>query len=106
MAREQFMRNCQLFESETAEAKLYNDNKGKEGKQTGDLPGNDEVDISGKIDKSDALGGGNCMPDFDVVVMGFSVTIPLMRVCPYLVMLGNFLMAVSMLIGIRIALRG
>ncbi len=106
IAREQYARNCKLFDDTSAESDLYNANKGKTGNQTGDLPGNETISLSGRIDTSDPLGGGGCIGDLNVTVWGQAVTLPLSNVCQYLAMLGNILVAVSMLMAARIVTRG
>lgn len=106
IASEQYARNCKLFDDESAESKLYNENKGKTGNQTGDLPGNETISITGRIDTSDAIGGGGCFGDLSVTVWGTSVSLPLSNLCQYLAMLGNILVAVSMLMAARIVTRG
>lgn len=106
IAKEQYARNCKLFDDTSAESDLYNANKGKTGNQTGDLPGNETISLSGRIDTSDPLGGGGCIGDLNVTVWGQAVTLPLSNVCQYLAMLGNILVAVSMLMAARIVTRG
>lgn len=106
IAREQYTRNCKLFDDKSPESDLYYANKGKEGNQTGDLPGNETISLQGRIDTSDALGGGSCFGDLGVTVWGTSVTLPLSSLCQYLAMLGNILVAVSMLMAARIVTRG
>ncbi len=106
MAREQHIRNCQIFEAQTDESKLYDANKGREGDQTKDLPGNDVFNLSGRIDTSDSLGGGRCMSDLNVTVAGSAQTIPMSGICPYLGIFGNILVAVSMLLAMRIVFKG
>ncbi|PUA99152.1 hypothetical protein C8C99_4033 [Acidovorax sp. 107] len=106
IARDQYKRSCQLMEKESAESQLYGSNKGKEGNQTGELPGNETISLSGRIDTSDALGGGSCFGNLNVTVWGQSVVLPLADLCQYLAMLGNILVAVSMLMAARIVTRG
>lgn len=106
MAREQHIRNCQIFEAQTDESKLYDANKGREGDQTKELPGNDVFNLSGRIDTSDSLGGGRCMADLNVTVAGSAQTIPMSGICPYLGIFGNILVAVSMLLAMRIVFKG
>jgi len=77
------------------------------GSVTGDLPGNSIISIGpGNFDQTDALGGGACIGDRSVFVFGAELTIPLSRVCPYLVILGNALLFVSFLLAGRIVVRG
>jgi len=106
MAREQHVRNCALFETKSPESELYESNKGKQGNQTEDLPGNELFNMSGRIDTSNALGGGSCITDLTIEVASSSITIPMSRVCPYLGMLGNVLVAVAMLLAMRILFKG
>jgi hypothetical protein len=106
IAREQYARNCKMFDDSSAESDLYNANKGKTGNQTGDLPGNETISLTGRIDTSDPLGGGGCIGDLSVTVWGQGVSLPLSNLCQYLAMLGNILVAVSMLMAARIVTRG
>ncbi|TWG38202.1 hypothetical protein ATF69_2144 [Acidovorax delafieldii] len=106
IAKEQYARNCKLFDDTSAESDLYNANKGKTGNQTGDLPGNETISLSGRIDTSDPLGGGGCIGDLSITVWGHGVSLPLSNLCQYLAMLGNILVAVSMLMAARIVTRG
>ena len=106
IAREQYARNCKLFDDKSAESDLYNANKGKTGNQTGDLPGNETIRLSGRIDTSDPLGGGGCIGDLSITVWGQGVSLPLSNLCQHLAMLGNILVAVSMLMAARIVTRG
>lgn len=106
MAQEQHRRACKMFDDKSAESDLYNANKGKEGNQTGGLPGNESISLQGRIDTSDALGGGSCFGDLNITVWNQAVTLPLSSVCQYLAMLGNILVAVSLLMAARIVTRG
>lgn len=106
IARDQYRRACQLMDKESAESQLYAANKGKEGNQTGSLPGNETISLQGRIDTSDALGGGSCFGDLNITVWNQAVTLPLSSLCQYLAMLGNILVAVSMLMAARIVTRG
>lgn len=106
IVRDQYKRSCELMQKESAESQLYGSHKGKEGNQTGDLPGNETISLSGRIDTSDPFGGGGCFGDLSVTVWGTSVSLPLSNLCQYLAMLGNILVAVSMLMAARIVTRG
>ncbi|MEF9964590.1 MAG: virulence factor TspB C-terminal domain-related protein [Comamonas sp.] len=106
MAREQHIRNCQLFETATQESQLYDSIKDLKGDQTGNLDGAQTIDIGSLINTSDALGGGSCISDINVTVMKSTISLPMSRVCPYMGMLGNILVAVSMLLAARIITRG
>ena len=106
MAREQHIRNCQLFETQTDESLLYDSVKNLKGDQTGKLEGNETVNIGSLINTSDALGGGSCITDLNITVWGSAISLPISQICPYLAMLGNVLVAVSMLLAARIITRG
>lgn len=107
IAREQHKRACKMFDDESPESKLYEDNKGKEGNQTGDLPGNETISLTGRINSSDALGAGSAgVSDLQVTVWGQSISLPFSQINPYLAHLGNVLLAVSFLIAVRIVARG
>lgn len=106
IVRDQYKRACELMEKESAESQLYATNKGKDGNQTGELPGNETISLSGRIDTSDALGGGSCFGDLNITVWREPVTLPLSSLCQYLAMLGNILVAVSLLMAARIVTRG
>lgn len=106
IAREQHRRNCVMFNDPSPESLLYEANKNKTGNQTGDNPNNETVSLAGRIDTSDALGGGACISDLNVTVWGQSLTLPFSTICPSLAMLGNLLVAVSMLLAARIVTRG
>ena len=107
IAREQHQRACKLFDQSSPESILYDTNKGKEGNQTGNLPGNETINMSGRIDTSDALGAGSAgVSDLSVTVWGRSITLPFSMLNPYLEALGKVLLAVSFLIALRIVARG
>lgn len=108
IAREQHVRNCRLYDAQgNAKAVLYYAEDGKQGKQTGDLPGNDTVNVGpGSFDTSNVLGSAVGASDLTVVVAGTSVTLPLSKVNPILQVLGNLLLSISFLLAARIAARG
>ena len=107
IGQEQHRRACKLFDDESAESKLYMDNKGKTGNQTVDLPGNETISLAGRIDSSDALAAGSAgVSDLNVTVWGQAITLPFSMINPYLAHLGNILLAVSFLLALRIVARG
>jgi hypothetical protein len=107
IARDQYKRSCELMEKESPESQLYPGNKGKEGDQTGSLPGNQTINMAGRIDTSDALGAVSAgVSDLNVTVWGQSLTLPFSMLNPYLAALGNVLLSVSFLIALRIVARG
>lgn len=106
ISKEQHRRACLLFDDKSPESELYAKEKGKEGEQTKDLPGNRTEDMSNVINQSDAFGGGSCIQDISVVVMGQSMSLPVSKICPSLAYIGNILVAVALLLAIRIVGRG
>lgn len=107
IAQEQHRRGCRLFDDVSPESQLYEAGKGKEGNQTGSLPGNEIIGIAGRINTSDALGGGSAgVADLHVTVWGQSIMLPFSTLNPYLAALGNVLLAVSFLLALRIVARG
>ena len=107
IAQEQHKRSCRLFDDPNPESQLYDANKGKDGKQTTDLPGNETVNVAGRIDSTDSLGAGaSGVADLNVTVWGQSVSLPFSMLNPYLAALGNVLLAVSFLLALRIVARG
>jgi len=107
IAQEQHRRACKLFDDTSEESQLYQSNKGKEGNQTTNLPGNETVNIAGRIDSSDALGSSAAgIADLNVTVLGQSISLPFSMLNPYLAALGNVLLAVSFLLALRIVARG
>jgi len=110
MAKEQHKRACELFQTDSDERQSYETakSKGQAGTdQTGDLPGNQTVNVGpGDFDSSDAIGGAQCITDKSIVVFGRTINMPLSRTCPYLAYLGQLLVVVGYLLGARILIRG
>lgn len=106
IAQEQHKRNCQLYFQKTAESKLYLLESVKTGNRTLDLPGNETIDLNGRIDTTDALGGGSGVQDLNITVAGQSITLPFSVLNSPLAILGNILVAISFLLAFRIVGRG
>ena len=107
IAKEQHIRACKLFDTKNAESQLYDKEKGKEGDQTKDLKGNENINMANRIDTSDAFGGGGSgVQDLNITVMGQSITLPFSKINSGLDALGRVLVAVSFLIALRIVGRG
>jgi hypothetical protein len=84
LTKEVHTQHCKLNKA-TDESALYGAEKGKEGSQIGDLPGNETIPFGpSSYDDSNALGAGACITDLAVNVWGVSVTLPLTMICPYL----------------------
>ncbi|WP_422848878.1 hypothetical protein ACOYR4_05470 [Acidovorax sp. M14] len=107
MAQEQHRRACKLFDDQTPESQLYNAEKGKTGKRTGDLPGNETVAFgSSMYDASNILGPGTCISDLPVDVLGQTVSLPISQICPHLATLRLALLAFGALLWVLIVFRG
>lgn len=106
ISKEQHIRACRLFDNKSAESDLYDKEKGKEGEQTKDLPGTRSESLANRISTVDALGGGQCIQDLNVVVAGQSISLPMSVICPYLQILGNVFVGIALLLAIRIVGRG
>lgn len=106
IAKEQHVRACRLFDKKSVESELYEKEKGKQGEQTKDLPGNKEESMANRISTADAFGSGQCIQDLSVVVAGHSLSLPMSKICPSLAIIGNIMVAVSLLLAIRIVGRG
>lgn len=106
IGREQHKRACKLFDDKSPESLLYEANKEKQGNQAKDLEANETIDIAGRIEQTDLIGGGSGVSDLSITVASTSVTLPFSNLNPYLAALGNLLVAVSMLMAFRIIGRG
>lgn len=104
IGKEQHIRACQLFDDETPESQLYEAEKAKDKNRdvTESLPGNETVDVSGKLSRENVLGGASCISDLSVTVWGSEVSLPLSRICPALGYLGWILVSVASLAAFRI----
>lgn len=96
--------NCQ-FQKQPSEIATYEAAKAA-GLSTG--IGSETITISsGSFDTSNALGvSGSCIADRVVTVGGTSVTVQMSRVCTYLPMLGNVLVAFALLAAFLIVGKG
>lgn len=94
-----------LWNKETDESKLFRAELAKSqapgsGSGTG---GSGTIALSSNsFDRTELLGGGNCIQDLTVTVAGRSVTLPLSRYCSWLAILGNIGVALSFLVASRI----
>lgn len=106
IAREQYRRNCAMFDEKTPESELYHASKSKTGNQTGDLPGNTTIAFGAdKYDSTNLLGAGSCIGDVTVGVLGKSVTLEMSRVCPFLEWFRLALLAVGAVLWVVIVFR-
>ncbi|RST50549.1 hypothetical protein [Variovorax sp. DXTD-1] len=107
MAEEQHKRNCEVMRTDTEPSTWVTAEGQKTDNAMKDNPNNSTVSIGpGNFDTSDALGGGGCNLNKTVVVRGYSVALPFNVLCDPLAVLGQILVAVSLLLAARIVTRG
>lgn len=106
MAMEQHKRNCEVLSTEGAAQTEVTTEMAKTGDRTGDNPNNGSVDMSSRIDTSDALGGGGCSLNKTLTVRGYTFTLPFNNLCDSLAAFGWLLVSVAMLLAGRIVMRG
>lgn len=107
MALEQHNRNCELLRKDGEASQWLEGEGARTDDRTGDNPHNDTVDVGpSNFDTSDALGGGGCALNKTISVRGLSVELPFNMLCDPLAVLGQLLVAVSLLLAARIVIRG
>lgn len=107
MAKEQYTRNCEVLRTDTEPSTWVATEGQKTDNAMKDNPNNSTVSIgAGNFDTSDSLGGGGCNLNKTVVVRGYSVALPFNVLCDPLAVLGQILVAVSLLLAARIVTRG
>lgn len=104
IAREQHVRACKLFDDKSPESELYAAEvaKGTQRNVTGDLPGNETIDVASKLSTGNLLGTAQCIGDLTVTVWGKDVALPVSKICPALGYLGWVLVAVAGVAAFRI----
>lgn len=104
IAREQHVRACKLFDDKSPESELYAAEvaKGTQRNVTGDLPGNETVDVASKLNTGNLLGTAQCPGDLNVTVWRTEVALPFSRLCQPLDYMGWILVAVAGIAGFRI----
>ncbi len=103
ISQDQHKRNCALFDTASPESQLFDAEKNKTGSQ---VENENKSISSSSFDTSDALGGGSCIGDKQITVMGWTGSLPFSLVCSQLAILGNVLLVVSFLLAGRIVVRG
>jgi len=107
MAEEQYRRNCEVLRTDTEPSAWAAAEGAKTGNAMDGNPNNDSVSVGpGNFDQSDALGGGGCNLNKTFTVRGLTVNMPWNVLCDPLAMLGQILVAVSLLLAARIVTRG
>ncbi len=108
VAREQHVRNCQLYETHSAYsqagAALSDDNPHPTGHPYNDAE-TKTVDFAQQIDQSDALGGGSCPGDRTIAIHGGSFVIPFSSLCGPLAFFGQVAVAFCLLAAAFIAFK-
>lgn len=103
IAKEQHKRSCELHVNESPESKLYEAAKAKTGKATDDLPGNETIALTDRIDTSSALGAGYCpLQDITVDAFGFSKVLPLSDNCEKIGYVKIFFISFCLLLAVWI----
>lgn len=104
IAREQHVRACKLFDDKSPESELYAAEvaKGTQRNVTGDLPGNETIDVASKLNTGNLLGTAQCPGDLNVTVWRTEVALPFSRLCQPLDYMGWILVAVAGIAGFRI----
>lgn len=109
IAREQHQRNCQLFDDRTPLTEIGEGAAGA-GNRPSDHPGNnpDDIDVGARmagVARENPFGDG-CPRDFDLVVMGNVVTVPLSNACDVLKLMGEIAVAFAFIAAARIVMSG
>lgn len=103
IAKEQHKRSCELHVNESPESKLYEAAKAKTGKATDDLPGNETISLTDRIDTSSALGAGYCpLRDITVDAFGYSKVLPLSDNCEKIGYVKVFFISFCLLLAVWI----
>jgi hypothetical protein len=106
IAREQYARNCQMFDKALPESALYDTEKLKTGNQTTALPGNGSVTLSSSSFDQTAVFASQGLTDIHVTVAGKDNTIELSRLNSWLEVLGFIGVAVTSLVCFRVVFGG
>ncbi len=107
MALEQYKRNCEVLAKDSAESQAYDAAKDVAGTTKATNPNDSTVNVgSSNFDTSDSLGGGGCSLNKTITVAKMTATLPFNVLCDPLAILGQLLVAVSLLLAARIVTRG
>lgn len=109
MAREQHKRNCEMFDTDTPEStlgKLIAADNDPLKAQFPNAAGNvANQDLTNAINTSNPIGGG-CIQDRSFQVMSATVTLPFSNLCTVINMLGQIVVAFSLVAAARIIYSG
>jgi len=102
IAKKQHQDYCEALKS--PEHAAYVAAKATTGKVTGDLEGNQTIDLMQRFTSGadDFIGSGSCPPDRRIALLYGELVIPYSQLCPWLAILGNILVIVSCIAGARI----
>jgi len=106
MALKQHQSDCELRDTDNEAYQTYEAEKNREGSVTDDLEGNQTVDVAQHLNDGDEfIGSGTCPADRSYAFSYGTLVLPFSKLCPYLDMLGNALVAISSIIGAVIIMR-
>ena len=101
IAKKQHGDYCEALKS--PEHAAYVAAKAITGKVTGDLPGNQTINLMDRFSSGDDfIGAGSCPPDRSISLLYGELVIPYSQLCPWFSILGNIMVVVSCIAGARI----
>lgn len=106
IAREQYARNCQMFDKATPESSLYDTEKVKTGDQTTALPGNQSITLSASSFSQAPVFASQGLQDLHVTVAGKDNTIDMSRLNSWLEILGYIGVSITALVCVRVVFGG
>ncbi|MDR2239278.1 MAG: hypothetical protein LBE33_02430 [Zoogloeaceae bacterium] len=109
VAREQHIRNCALFDTETDESVLGQQAIEGQDPMASEFPNDpsniDTFDISTLLDKTEIF-SAQCIADFNLSVGGYGIYVPMDKICTALIWIGNLMMMGCSVAGMMIILKG
>lgn len=106
IAQSDFKTKCALNPDPGPESELYHSEKNKTGSVIGDLPGSSTATIgAGSFDQTERFSASG-LSDLSITVAGRPVTLQISVLNPWLVWMGNLLVAVSFLAAMAIVFKG
>ena len=109
MAKEQHKRNCTMFDTPTPLSQLGDQVAAGNDPQAANYPtapGQQQtINLGSAIDTTNPLASG-CLQDKSFTFMSTTLVIPFSNICPYLEMMGQIVLAFSLLMAARITFSG
>jgi len=109
MAKEQHRRNCTMFDTPTPLSQLGDQIAAGNDPQAANYPtapGQQQtINLGSAIDTTNPLAAG-CLQDKSFTFMSTTLVIPFSNICPYLEMMGQIVLAFSLLMAARITFSG